>query len=150
MKGCSESTGWPFNFFMKNEKEISKVKHTFKKEERLCSKKVIDKLFTEGQTFLAYPLKIVFLPLELQLNFPVQAGFTVSKKNFKRAVKRNRLKRLMREAYRLNKNELYLHLKGQQIAVFFIYIGKDISTFEAIEKATKKAFQLILKKLEES
>ncbi len=133
-----------FAFSMENMAEIKTTQsHSFKKEERLCSKKIIDRLFAEGQSFLAYPVKIVFLPTELNTNFSVQAGFTVSKKSFKRAVKRNRIKRLMREAYRLHKHELYRQLNERQLAVFFIYIGKEMPQYAAVENAIKKAVQRI-------
>jgi len=115
----------------------------FKKEERLCSKKTIDKLFTDGDSFIAYPLKIVYMQTDLNTNYPVQAAFTASKKIFKRAVKRNRIKRIMRESYRLNKHELYKFLNEQQLALFFIYIGKEIPEYRVIENATKKAIRII-------
>jgi len=132
---------------MENQAEIQpEVKFTFKKTERLNSKKIIDQLFADGQSFLAFPLKVVFLPTQLPVKYPAQAGFTVSKKNFKRAVKRNRIKRLIREAYRLNKHELYAALNDQQLAIFFIYIGKELPEYPMVEKAIKKAFQLIINK----
>ena len=138
-----------FAFSMENKAEIkTKQSHSFKKEERLCSKKIIDRLFSEGQSFLAYPLKIVFLPTALNTTFPVQAGFTVSKKSFKRAVKRNRIKRLMREAYRLHKHELYRQLNDRQLAVFFIFIGKELPAYSSVEAGIKKAFDKLIKQLE--
>ncbi|MDX8341625.1 ribonuclease P protein component [Draconibacterium sp. IB214405] len=129
-----------------NEKIEKPVSFSLKKEERLCSKKVIDKLFAEGESFLAFPLKVVHLKTDLPLPVKVQAGFTVSKKIFKRAVKRNRIKRLMREAYRLNKQKLPTLADDKQMAVFFIFIGKELPTFQQVEKAVKKA----LYKLNES
>ena len=135
---------------MKNKPKISDhTSFTFRKEERLCSKKLIDRLFAEGSSFISYPIKVVFIPVKLASTFPVQAGFSVSKKNFKRAVKRNRIKRLMREAYRLNKYGLYQKLKDRQLAAFFIYIGKELPDYKPIENAIKKAFLSIQKKLEE-
>jgi len=122
---------------------------TLHKGERLCSQKTIEGLFTSGESFLAYPLKVVFLKTELPEPFPVQAAFTVSKRNFKRAVKRNMLKRRMREAYRLNKPGLYLKLapKGLQIAIMFVYIGKDLAEYATIEKAMISAFKKLLTKV---
>ncbi len=127
-------------FFMETNKKIElPVSHTFNKEERLCSKKVIDKLFAEGESFLAFPLKVVHIKTDLPNQVPVQAGFTVSKKIYKRAVKRNRIKRLMREAFRLNKQKLPTLDNNKQLAVFFIFIGKELPTFVQVEKAMKKA-----------
>jgi ribonuclease P protein component len=116
---------------------------TFHKEERLCSQKTIEDLFISGESFLAYPLKVVFLKIELSQPFPVQATFTVSKRNFKRAVKRNILKRRMRETYRLNKPGFYAEIaaKNLHLAVMFVYIGKDLAEYPAIEKAMISALK---------
>ena len=122
---------------------------TLHKEERLCSQKTIEDLFASGESFLSYPLKVVFLKTELSQPFPVQAAFTASKRNFKRAVKRNILKRRMREAYRLNKPEFYQEIaaKELQLAIMFVYIGKDIAEYPAISKAMISAFKKLLAKI---
>lgn len=124
---------------------------TFKKEERLCSLIVIEKMFSEGETFLSYPIKVVFLKTQLPNAVPVQSSFSVSKRNFKRAVHRNQLKRRMREAFRLRKNEFYqqLNLNEQQLAVMFIFIGKQISDFAEIDKGMKSALNKISRKISE-
>lgn len=114
---------------------------SFHKNERLCSKKVIDKLFAEGKSVFVYPVKIVYLETTLPVKNHVQAGFTVGKRNFKRAVKRNLIKRLMREAYRLNKQKFYDQIGEKQIAVFFIFTGKEISDYKQIETAIKKGIK---------
>ncbi|MCK3682485.1 ribonuclease P protein component [Maribellus sp. YY47] len=135
---------------MQNKPEIETgASFSFTKEERLCSQKAIEKLFAEGESFLSFPIKVVYLKTELNATFPVQAAFSVSKKSFKRAVRRNRLKRLMREAYRLHKNEFYPKLGDQQLAVFFIYIGKEMTNYAAIENAMKKALKRIAKQLQD-
>jgi len=144
LKGCPSTDGWPFHFCMKNQTEISTISYTFRKEERLCSKKVIDRLFLEGKSFLVFPIKVVFLETQLNSDFPAQAGFSVTKKIFKHAVSRNRIKRMMREAYRLNKHELYQKIETRQLAVFFIFIGKEITDYKTIERAMKKSIQRII------
>ncbi len=128
-------------------KRIATSKLTFKKEERLCSKKVIDKLFSEGESFLSFPVKIIFLETIIPSKFPVQAGFSVGKKNFKSAVQRNLIKRKMREAYRLNKNEFYKKAGEKQLAVFFIFIGKTIPEYQNIETAFKKGLNKLIKEI---
>jgi len=122
---------------------------TLHKDERLCSQKTIEELFTSGESFLAYPLKVVFLKTELPQSYPVLAAFTASKRNFKRAVKRNILKRRMREAYRLNKPNLYseLAIKDLHMAIMFVYIAKDIAEYSTIEKAMISAFKKLLAKI---
>jgi len=122
---------------------------TLKKDERLSSQKVIGEMFSSGESFLSYPLKVVFLKTESTQAFPVQAAFTVSKRNFKRAVKRNLLKRRMREAFRLNKPSFYdeLAAKDLHIAVMFVFISKDLIEFPIIEKAMISAFKKVLAKV---
>jgi ribonuclease P protein component len=122
---------------------------TFNKEERLCSQKLIEELFSSGESFLSYPLKVVFLKTDMQNSYQAQAAFTVSKRNFKRAVHRNLLKRRMREVYRLNKSSLYdeLAAKNLQIAIMFVFIGKEVCDYTAIEKGMISAFKKLLAKV---
>ena len=110
------------------------IPNTFSKEERLCSKKLIAQLFTKGSSFNLYPLRFVFIKAETPApQFP-QVLISVSKKYFKRAVDRNRLKRQIREAYRLHKQQL-LAENGNPIAVLgLIYIGKEKKAYSIIEK----------------
>src|SRR5476651_487329 len=79
--------------------------YTFKKEERLCNKKLIDGLFHNGSSFLCYPFKASWMFVDNTQQFPAQIVFSVAKKRFKRAVDRNLIKRRMREAYRLHKQQ---------------------------------------------
>jgi ribonuclease P protein component len=118
-------------------------RHFFKKEERLKSKKQMEKLFSEGSAFLAYPLKVVHAEVDFEGPYPAQAAFAVSKKLFKKAVKRNVIKRRIREAYRLNKHQLYSALSGQKKVIIFIYIGKEILDYRSIEKAMKRSIALL-------
>lgn len=83
-----------------------------------------------------YPVKLLWLPLSQQ---DTKAGFAVAKRNFKRAVTRNKIKRLMREAYRLQKQEIQVHDKT--FTLLFLYIGKDIASFKTIDKAVLGALK---------
>jgi ribonuclease P protein component len=115
--------------------------YTFKKEERLCNKRLIDKLFHSGSSFLCYPFKASWLLAADEQQVPVQILFSVSKKRFKRAVDRNQIKRRIREAYRLNKQQqLYdqLNTAGKKIVLSVGYIGKEIAPYEVIEKKMLK------------
>jgi ribonuclease P protein component len=115
--------------------------YTLKKEERLCNKKLIDGLFHNGSSFLCYPFKATWQYSEPATEFPAQVLFAVSKKKFKRAVDRNRLKRMMREAYRLNKHDLlyqYLGAAGKNIVFSIGFIGKELVPFQFTEKKMVK------------
>jgi ribonuclease P protein component len=115
--------------------------HTFKKEERLCNKKLIDELFHSGSSFLCYPFKVSWLSADDAQIVPAQILFAVSKKRFKRAVDRNLIKRRMREAYRLNKQEqLYttLNTAEKRIVLSVGYISKEIADYSFIEKKMLK------------
>jgi ribonuclease P protein component len=115
--------------------------YTFKKEERLCNKKLIDGLFHNGSSFLCYPYKASWMFTDGEQQFPVQIVFSVAKKRYKRAVDRNLVKRRMREAYRLNKQaQLYdvLNGAGKKLVLSISYIGKEISSYEFFEKKMLK------------
>lgn len=120
---------------------------SFQKAERLCSKKIIDKLFAQGKSVFVFPVKMVYLEIQLPSKYPVQAAFSVGKRNFKRAVQRNLIKRRMREAYRLNKPKFYDGITEKQIAVFFIYTGKAIPEYKQIETSIKKGMNKLLSEL---
>ena len=117
--------------------------YTFKKEERLCSKKLIEELFHNGSSFLLYPFRIVWLKHALPVLSPVQVLINVPKRRFKKAVDRNLIKRRIREAYRLNKSsEFYVFLDKDsiQLLLAFQYVGKDIADFKLIDKKMKQVF----------
>jgi len=110
---------------------------TLGKNERLKSRKIIEQLFAEGKSFTVFPLRVHYL-IEGSLKEPLQAGFSASSRNFKNAVDRNRIRRLMREAYRLQKIPVQetVKKKQQQLALFVIYIGKEIPPFDLVKEKT--------------
>ena len=117
--------------------------HTFKKEERLCNKRLIDGLYHNGSSFLCYPFKVSWLVIEEPQPAPVQVVFTVAKKRYKHAVDRNLLKRRMRETYRLHKQQLlynFLEQANKTIILSISYIGKEISEYPFIDKKMQKLF----------
>jgi len=119
--------------------------YTFKKEERLCNKKLIDGLFHNGSSFLCYPYKVSW-QLATAGVMPAQIVFSVGKKRFKRAVIRNLIKRRLREAYRLHKQQYlydYLTAQGKSIVLSVGYVGKQVETYAFIEtKMIKMLTQL--------
>lgn len=110
--------------------------HTFKREERLKSKRLISKIFDEGDSFVIHPFKVLWMKSELKSIYPVQAAFVVSSKKFKRSVDRNLIKRRMKEAYRMGKNDVYnfISTRKEQCAIIFIYIGTNIESYNMIEE----------------
>ncbi|WP_018479862.1 ribonuclease P protein component [Pontibacter roseus] len=108
--------------------------YTFSKEERLCSKRLISLLFSKGSSFNLYPLRFVHYSPEDLLSEKTQLVISVSKRNFKRAVDRNRLKRQVREAYRLNRHILSQHQEQAPRLLAIIYIGKEKKSFDTIQK----------------
>lgn len=112
---------------------------TYSKKEKLKSKKLIDQLFTEGQSVSAYPLRLVFLETPLDDTVKAKTGVSVSKRYFKKAVDRNRVKRLLREAYRLNKNSYFNNITTQY-ALMILYIGKEKPTYSFVESKMNTLF----------
>ncbi|GAB3534187.1 ribonuclease P protein component [Pontibacter brevis] len=108
--------------------------YTFSKEERLCSKRLIALLFSKGSSFNVYPLRFVYYtPQDVPPGQP-QVLISVSKRYFKRATDRNRLKRQIREAYRLNKHILYQNPAQAPQLLGILYIGKEKKPFDSIQK----------------
>jgi ribonuclease P protein component len=115
------------------------VIQTFKKTEKLCSKKAIEALFERGNSFYLFPFQVVWLESPLEIPVPSQVAFSVSKKSFKRAVKRNLIKRRIREAYRKNKHRLYEYLDnaGRKIVFIIIYKGDFIPDYLSVEESVR-------------
>ena len=126
---------------------------TLGKNERLKSRKQIEQLFKSGQRFVSPPFRIFYSFQTVQqatsltsTQCSLQAGFGASSRNFKTAVERNRIKRLTREAYRLQKNSLQDKLKEQnrKLNVFFIYTGKELPIYTDVYKSITAALARLL------
>ena len=111
-------------------------KFTLNKTERLKRRKIIEQLFGEGRAVAAFPIRVQYKMVDELLAVPLQAGFSASSRNFKRAVDRNRIKRLMREAYRLQKAPLEqaLQTKQRRLALFLIYTGRELPEYALIKE----------------
>lgn len=125
---------------------------TFSKKEKLCSTKSIDALFSSGESFIAYPIRVVYKlydPTE-EDNQSASVVISVSKRKFKRAVKRNRVKRMIREAYRLNKEPLIKQLlqKNKRIDVALIYLKDELPDYSEIEKGILKTISSLCDRIE--
>ena len=112
---------------------------TLGKEERLKSRKQTELLFSEGKKFTITPFRFHYSFSKAE-KISLQFGAGVSKRNFKKAVDRNRIKRLIREAYRLQKTELQdkLNEKNMQLNIFFIYTGKELPDYKEVFEKTGK------------
>jgi ribonuclease P protein component len=125
---------------------------SYNKKEKLKSRKQLDELFTKGKTFSAFPVKVFYKEVKGVTDNNIKVGVGVGSKYFKKAVDRNRIKRLLREAYRLNKTELIncLAVNQKQIAAFFLYVDKVLPTFELVSQKTKTALDILIKQLSET
>lgn len=126
---------------------------SFPKSQKLCGQLRIKALYSDGKRFVVWPLRVTYKPLnvpeaqlnseamnvaEQQLNAP-QVLIWAPKSLFKHAVDRNRMRRVMREAYRLNKEPL----AGKNIQVAFNYMDKELQPYAVVEKAMRKAIKRI-------
>ncbi len=116
------------------------MKFTFSNHEKLKSKTLIEKLFTEGDSVSSFPLRLVYLPATFDSDTLFKTGVSVSKRNFKKAVDRNRIKRLLRESFRLHKS-MYISNKSISYAFMILYIGKDVPTLTQIETKMAQLFE---------
>lgn len=119
--------------------------YKYRKKDKLKSKKLIEQLFTEGKAITAYPLRLVYIKTVFDDNSTIKTGVSVSKRLHKTAVARNRIKRLLREAYRLNK-PLYFNNSSASYAFMILYLSKDGTTFDTVNSSTKRLFQKFIDK----
>lgn len=127
------------------------AQYTLGKKERLKRRKIIEQLFREGKGINVPPLRATYKLYTNTLEDALQAGFTASSRQFKKAVDRNRIKRLLREAYRLQKNTLQQKLRDEQkqLAVFFIYTGKEMPSFAIVQEQMAAILNKLIKRLSE-
>jgi ribonuclease P protein component len=120
-------------------------RYFYRKADKLKSRKAIDQLFSKGNSFTGFPFKVIWLPENKHALLQTAVG--VSSRNFKKATDRNRIKRLMREAWRLQKNKLQDHLLEQnvQLSVFILYIGKELPEYELVFEKTGNIINRLIK-----
>ena len=132
---------------------MGEKRYTLTKSERLCSKIMIERLFAGGnKSFPAYPLRVVYMCLPpTEGTADVSVLISVPKKRFKRAVKRNLIKRQIREAYRRNKYILIDALKSldedKRLALAFIWLDNQIHSSEEVERKVKKLLVHIMESM---
>ena len=117
------------------------LRFTLKKQERVSGEKRIEHLFANGRSFIAYPLRVVYVVRGKCESDPQLSIFvSVPKKRLKSAVKRNRVKRLIREVYRLNKHFFLNGVNPEMgIDIAFVYVKNELSDFATIEKGMLKS-----------
>jgi ribonuclease P protein component len=121
----------------------------FSKSEHLCGDTRISRLFTQGESFIVYPLRVVYIVTTNEEKEVVSVLISVPKKRFKRAVKRNKLKRLIREAYRHNKHQLIdtMIANGKKLHLAFNYVSDEEMDLDAISKKMKFALEKLSAKI---
>ncbi len=125
-----------YNPFYQLQTKKHYMNFTLGKEERLKSKKLIERLYAEGKSVKSFPLRMVYLQTTHTSNFSAQVGISVPKRNFKRAVDRNRIKRLMRESYRLQKHIVYNSVDKPYIFMIS-YLAKEEWEYTKIAQKMK-------------
>jgi ribonuclease P protein component len=122
------------------------MQQTFKKQEKLKKSKLIEQLFAQGKSLTIFPIKLIYLEIEHNSPYKIQTGVTVSKRNFKKAVDRNRIKRLLREVYRKNKFVIYESENTKKHIFMFIYLGKTEFEYPILEGKMKLLLQKFILK----
>ena len=125
---------------------------TFGKEYKLCSQKKIESLFKTGNLVKKFPLIVHFQEVEETLSKPFQVVISAPKRIYRKAHDRNRIKRLMREAVRKNKNilESYLIPKNKNIILFLVYTYKEEIPLDVLMKKTEQLFNLVIKNIDQN
>ncbi|HBE40787.1 MAG TPA: ribonuclease P protein component [Bacteroidales bacterium] len=128
------------------------TRETFRKAERLCSRKTIEYLFGYGNSFYTAFFKVIWAETELNSPFPARVALMVPKKGISRAVSRNLLKRRMKEAYRRNKYFLYEFLNSEniRIALIVIFRKEKVEEYTILETAVNELLNKLIKTIKQS
>jgi ribonuclease P protein component len=124
------------------------IGNNFKKDERLSLNNRIEDLFALGFAISIYPLKILWIPFTESSKYPAQVMFVVSSKRFKKAVDRNRIKRKLKEVYRLQKSFLYEELMrcNKRLLISIIYIGNDLEPLNVVlSSKLMQGFEMLIR-----
>lgn len=127
------------------------VSYTFPKKNRLCLKRDVERLFREGKSFISYPLRVVYNIAEIQDNKD-KVLVVVGKKYHKRANKRNRIKRLIRENYRLERHRFVSNINIREtdsLHLAFICVSSSVPSFSDIKESMGRAFNKIIRNVNE-
>ena len=121
----------------------------FGKNEKLKSRKQIEELFAKGKSFAVFPLRVIYQIIPTSGEPMLQVGVTAGSKHFKKAVDRNRIKRLLRETYRLQKAGLsdVVRQKRMNVFIFFMYLDKTIPPFNVIKESMNNCLNRLEQKL---
>jgi ribonuclease P protein component len=123
-------------------------KFSLSKKERLKSAKSLTRLFKEGKSFAVYPLRVYYLEVAVtEEREGLKCAFSVPKRLYRKAVDRNRLKRQMREAYRLNKSDLHFWAQEHPLDLMLIYYSPEPHTYKKIEQAAQRILLRLVNEL---
>ena len=122
------------------------MEYTLGKEEKLKSKKQIEHLFLNGNRVKNFPFHIIYSEENHTSEFPIKVAFSVPKRNIKLAVDRIRIKRLMREIYRLNKHKIAENI-SEKYKFMIIYVGKEEMSYSKMEVSFLKLLEKLLIKI---
>ncbi len=128
---------------------MDKSQLSFSKAERLCGELRINKLFEQGKSFVVYPLRVCWLLMPPAEKAPVQVMVGVPKKKLRKQVQRNRVRRLIRETYRLSKGDLLNEVRGKeaQLLLAFIWMSEQVPEYKDLETKMQEALRQLRKKL---